>query len=590
MVENGIFPIISMSIFGLLTIRNIHHSVEHVRAAGGSVMKNRAQKKETQLHKMLINQIIVYIILTIPSPVYSIYRIYFLNVNALSGSDALMDTFLNNLFYDFIYLNYALTCLTFLFTSAIFRRELKRNTQSMELIFRNINKFQRLSSLKIINNNNNTIESAQLSLIYPQLNRLNISSEYYFSNLVSMTNLKHLILSTSCTYNQFQMLLAHCSKLVSLNFILDKDLQENISNIYLNLKRLIINVSSQVNMIQMKSLLNCFPSLDYFEIECRSDLDLCDGHQWESFISNNLPFLKVFNFKFQLKSTIVLNSLVMENIINSYSTEFWLHEKHWYTAIEWEQKLFYSVPRYSCESADSNFRCPYSTTSEDESIFSNHINALAVWGKSNHYFPNVKELWLVDNPSKINLESIIDVNKVHRLIFVTSKIDLSIDILVNLVSIMKNLNFIQFYSIPLSFVQTDRTISFPNIHSIEFMKEFQYHLTIEKLSQFFPNIERLKMKVKSNEDIYHVLNSFSNRLSLVTFHSEKSTLTVTEKSIENILGHSNFTCHIDTSDVRLWIGANKIAQFGFSHLESKKSKTPGCFSWIFSKKFFSCLQ
>ena len=150
------------------------------------------------------------------------------------------------------------------------------NTQSMELILKNINKFQRLSSLKIINNNN-TIESAQLSLIYPQLNRLNISSEYYFSNLVFMTNLKHLILSTSCTYNQFQMLLAHCSKLVSLNFILNKDLQENISNIYLNLKRLIINISSQVNMIQMKSLLNCFPSLDYFEIECRSDLDLCDG-------------------------------------------------------------------------------------------------------------------------------------------------------------------------------------------------------------------------------------------------------------------------------------------------------------------------
>ena len=140
LIENGIFPVFPMAIFGLLTIRNIRQSSERAKAgADGSVDGSQSvtntntggHKKETQLHRMLINQIIVFIVLTLPSPAYSIYRTYFLNTSTLSGSGALMDTFLNNLFFDCIYLNYALTCLTFLFTSAMFRRELKQVIQKI---------------------------------------------------------------------------------------------------------------------------------------------------------------------------------------------------------------------------------------------------------------------------------------------------------------------------------------------------------------------------------------------------------------------------------------------------------------------------
>ncbi|UJR12380.1 hypothetical protein I4U23_016557 [Adineta vaga] len=131
--ENGLFPIIPMSIFGLLTLRNVHQSKRRVRTTESvtgseNININLASRKETQLHKMLINQVIVYLIFNIPLPVYGIYRSY-INIVTLSGWRAVRDTFMNNLFYDMIYLGYALTFPIFILTSDIFRRELKQIIQ-----------------------------------------------------------------------------------------------------------------------------------------------------------------------------------------------------------------------------------------------------------------------------------------------------------------------------------------------------------------------------------------------------------------------------------------------------------------------------
>jgi hypothetical protein len=154
-----------------------------------------------------------------------------------------------------------------------------------------------------------------------------------------------------------------------------------------------ICIGFEMNLIKMKELLNSFHYLIDLEIECRSDLDLCDGYQWQLFILDKLPYLKKFYFKFQLKKlTIILNSIGIENILRSYSTSFWLNEKRWFIAIEWGQRLIYSVPRFSCESADVDFRPPTCCTSLDDSIYYDNINALAVWGESNARFKNVKEL------------------------------------------------------------------------------------------------------------------------------------------------------------------------------------------------------
>ncbi|CAF1296564.1 unnamed protein product [Adineta ricciae] len=125
-VENGFFPIFPMLIFGLLTIRNIHGSRRTVAARDNStaqsVQTERSPRKEKHLHKMLFSQVILFVISNIPYPVYTIYRSY-AGVSSFTGSRALMDTFINNLLYDMVYLGFALTFPNFLLTSKMFRRE-----------------------------------------------------------------------------------------------------------------------------------------------------------------------------------------------------------------------------------------------------------------------------------------------------------------------------------------------------------------------------------------------------------------------------------------------------------------------------------
>ncbi|CAF1215446.1 unnamed protein product [Adineta ricciae] len=201
---------------------------------------------------------------------------------------------------------------------------------------------------------------------------------------------------------------------------------------------------------------------------------------------------------------------------------------------------FKSFPRYLCESADSDFRRPLNCTIKDESIFYNHINALAIWGESNDYFPNVKELF----------------NQIERLVF-SSKLHLSIDTLFNLIKKMKNLSSIQFYHVPSSFNEYKQNVSFEQIHSIEFSREIKSISLIQILNEIFPRIQRLTMKINSFDEI------------------------------EKIFNHSNFTFSIQSHSVRFWIGAKDITEKILNQQvkEKKKRKVIQCFSWCSSKEY-----
>ncbi|CAF1276458.1 unnamed protein product [Adineta ricciae] len=138
-VENGFFPIVPMLLFGILTIQNIRQSRRRVRGSerpnrSQSITNSRITRKEMQLHRMLANQVILYLILNVPYPIYTVYRSY-IRVGTLSGSRALTDTFINNLLYDLIYFGYALTFFNFILTSDIFRKELTQIIKT-KLIYR----------------------------------------------------------------------------------------------------------------------------------------------------------------------------------------------------------------------------------------------------------------------------------------------------------------------------------------------------------------------------------------------------------------------------------------------------------------------
>ncbi|CAF4119025.1 unnamed protein product, partial [Rotaria sordida] len=100
-------------------------------------------------------------------------------------------------------------------------------------------------------------------------------------------------------------------------------------------------------------------------------------------------------------------------------------------------------------------------------------------------------------------------------------------------------------------------------------------------NKLFPQIERLRIKIKSNKDIEKILNIFSKSLSIVIFYYDTSNIIINQKSIENILDHSNFTFTIDNNSIRLWIGLPNISK----QVQIEQRRNFGCFSWCSSRKF-----
>ena len=299
--------------------------------------------------------------------------------------------------------------------------------------------------------------------------------------------------------------------------------------------------------------------LKHLEIEARADLDVGDGSQWESFICASLPHLRTFDFKFQLKPTITLNIAGIQNLLSSFSSPFWLMEKRWFIAIEWEQRLIYSVPRFSCESTDPNFRPPIRCTAPDETIFYDHITALAVWGQPTHRFARVQELWLIDNPGELDLEATIDINWVQRMVVVASKADLSPTTLVDLIQKMPHLTDIQFLDLPTSFVEEKASITaVEQIRSLEFTRDYQSLECFELFNRLFPRLQRLRVKIQSEQDLQQILHVFSPRLSIVSFDFNPTRVSVTRPWLEKTLGHRNFTFATDQASIRLWIGRAEV--------------------------------
>jgi hypothetical protein len=70
---------------------------------------------------------------------------------------------------------------------------------------------------------------------------------------------------------------------------------------------------------------------------------------------------------------------------------------------------------------------------------------------------------------------------------------------------MRNVTSIQFYDIPLSFNQYKQGIVIEKIRSIELVRELKSFSSIDTLNRMFPQLERLQMKIKSNEEIEKVL-------------------------------------------------------------------------------------
>ncbi|CAF1321066.1 unnamed protein product [Adineta steineri] len=133
-IDSGILPLSIMLIFGLLTVNNVRQNKRLIKPSianiyDGPVRVSRVSKKDTQLYRMLANQILLFIVLNIFNPCYLLYQastIYTLK----SPLRRAVELFINNASYILIYLGFALTFTNFIVSSGMFRREFQQFIQT----------------------------------------------------------------------------------------------------------------------------------------------------------------------------------------------------------------------------------------------------------------------------------------------------------------------------------------------------------------------------------------------------------------------------------------------------------------------------
>ncbi|CAF0744709.1 unnamed protein product [Adineta steineri] len=126
-IDSGILPTCLMLVFGLLTLNNVHQTRKRINPGlqpdrTRSIRFGKMSKKDVQFHRMLANQICLFVILNLPNPCYLIYRSSTLYA-VKSPLRRTVESFVGNMTYVPIYLGFSLTFANFAISSQIFRQE-----------------------------------------------------------------------------------------------------------------------------------------------------------------------------------------------------------------------------------------------------------------------------------------------------------------------------------------------------------------------------------------------------------------------------------------------------------------------------------
>lgn len=161
-----------------------------------------------------------------------------------------------------------------------------------------------------------------------------------------------------------------------------------------------------ISMEIMEQFLSKLIYLKHFVLETHAEDDILNVRRWEKLTAK----LHTFNFKFYIMNSSSHN-------LDSYRTSFWLKEKHWYVALDYNS--IFSIP-YFCPSEQTFLdRLFIDSTAPDNQIFYDKINKLNVVtisdGKKNYFCNYVKILNTRYSILPETLSSIMDLHKVEQL-------------------------------------------------------------------------------------------------------------------------------------------------------------------------------
>ncbi|CAF2616101.1 unnamed protein product [Rotaria sp. Silwood2] len=303
--------------------------------------------------------------------------------------------------------------------------------------------------------------------------------------------------------------------------------------------------------------------------------NLLEGNQWEIFIKKHLPFLSMFNFKFQIIN-IDRNNYNEKNILSQFSSSFWLNRNPtWYVAYNIDDFILYTVPRFAPRTIKHSLLSilPHSTTLPVKQyfIYYNQINELELDSndKSSYRYGNVTRLIL--SITKID-ESIIDLSKVKYLCVKSLSWSLK-----KLFRIIKtSMTCLYHLKIDFNFSMVQLSDIYP-LEQIRILDLPQFSCSFNnnniELCSIFPCVERLTIGISSLHQMSHIIDQFIN-LSSGSFHimddqgDISHTLTETDTVYKWLIEKTNrlaidrrFTYRLDSQSdiwIHLWISSENI--------------------------------
>ncbi|CAM2701464.1 unnamed protein product [Rotaria socialis] len=254
-----------------------------------------------------------------------------------------------------------------------------------------------------------------VSLSIGQICGLNIQS-------IELSSLKRLIL-TSCKHTNW---IQNFQTLENLQYTIDYNCSHSHSLILpRTLKHFKIFYSEREDGDDLRKLLKQLPQLTRLTLYDRGKVSpIPDGRTWEELIVSSLPLLKTFQFFFPFCQYRYLSSDINQ-ILASFSTPFYLSEKHWFI-------------RYDRSSCDSNtgtvYSLPFAFSSMAINIHSFDMSATTLpFNDSDkietHYYSKINTIVLHEKCKEPHTE-IFSSNIVHLIL----KVNLPswIDLLTNL--------------------------------------------------------------------------------------------------------------------------------------------------------------
>ncbi|CAF3338935.1 unnamed protein product [Rotaria socialis] len=126
MIVLGIFPLVTLCTFGVLMVINLKELRANIQTLGNRKIISILRKRDRDMMRMLLTELVIYIITTIPNTVALIYKAA--APPAANGSERqCIESFVFYFVREFLlYLNNSLSFWIYLITSQSFRHEFKR--------------------------------------------------------------------------------------------------------------------------------------------------------------------------------------------------------------------------------------------------------------------------------------------------------------------------------------------------------------------------------------------------------------------------------------------------------------------------------